>query len=101
MSLMCIRNRRARPATEQNMQTGSAKRRGVEAAGGFTLLELMIVVAIMMILIGIAAGMYQRSVQRAKEATLRSDLTVMPQAIEHYTLDQQTTPQAPEGLGTP
>src|SRR6266436_4395309 len=59
---------------------------------GFTILELMIVVAIMMILIGIAAGMYQRSVHRAKEATLRSDLTVMRQAIDHYTLDTVMSP---------
>ena len=83
------------------MQTGSAKRRGSGAAGGFTLLELMIVVAIMMILIGIAAGMYQRSVHRAKEATLRSDLTVMRQAIDHYTLDKEAAPQALEDLVNP
>jgi len=83
------------------MRTGSAKRRGVDAARGFTLLELMIVVAIMMILIGIAAGMYQRSVHHAKEATLRSDLTVMRQAIDHYTLDKEAAPQALEDLVNP
>ncbi len=68
---------------------------------GFTILELMIVVAIMMILIGIAAGMYQRSVHRAKEATLRSDLTVMRQAIDHYTLDKEAAPQSLEDLVNP
>lgn len=68
---------------------------------GFTLLEMMIVVAIMMILIGIAAGMYQRSVGRAKEATLRSDLTVMRQAIDHYTLDKEAAPQSLEDLVNP
>ena len=68
---------------------------------GFTLLEMMIVVAIIMILIGIAAGMYQRSVVRAKEATLRSDLTVMRQAIDHYTLDKEAAPQALEDLINP
>src|SRR5216684_566794 len=61
---------------------------------GFTLIELMIVVSIIMILIGIAAGMYQRSVQRAKEATLKSDLSVMRQAIDHYTLDKEAAPQS-------
>ena len=71
------------------------------AALGFTLIEMMIVVAIIMILIGIAAGMYQRSVVRAKEATLRSDLSVMRQAIDHYTLDKEAAPQALEDLINP
>lgn len=68
---------------------------------GFTLLELMIVVAIIMILIGVAAGMYQRSVQRAKEATLKSDLTVMRRAIDNYTLDKEAAPQSLEDLVNP
>jgi general secretion pathway protein G len=61
----------------------------------------MIVVAIIMILIGIAAGMYQRSVVRAKEATLRSDLKVMREAIDHFTLDKEAAPQALEDLVNP
>jgi general secretion pathway protein G len=68
---------------------------------GFTLIELMIVVAIISILIGIAAGMYQRSVQKAKEATLKSDLSVMRQAIDHYTLDKEAAPQSLEDLVNP
>ena len=68
---------------------------------GFTLIEMMIVIAIIMILIGIAAGMYQRSVVRAKEATLRSDLSVMRQAIDHYTLDKEAAPQSLEDLINP
>jgi len=72
-----------------------------QAARGFTLLELMIVIAIIMILIGIAAGAYLKSVQRAKEATLKSDLTVMRQAIDHYTLDKEAAPQALEDLVNP
>ena len=83
------------------MQTGSAKRAGTVAARGFTLIELMIVVSIIMILIGIAAGMYQRSVIRAKEATLRSDLSVMRQAIDHYTMDKEAAPQSLEDLVNP
>jgi general secretion pathway protein G len=83
------------------MQTGSAKRAGTVAARGFTLIELMIVVSIIMILIGIAAGMYQRSVVKAKEATLRSDLSVMRQAIDHYTMDKEAAPQSLEDLVNP
>ncbi len=83
------------------MQTGSTKRSGAAGVRGFTLIELMIVVAIIMILIGIAAGMYTRSVHKAREATLRSDLSVMRQAIDHYTLDKEAAPQALEDLVNP
>jgi general secretion pathway protein G len=83
------------------MRTGRTRRPGAVGARGFTLLELMIVVAIVMILIGIAAGMYQRSVQKAKEATLRSDLSVMRQAIDHYTLDKEAAPQSLDDLVNP
>jgi general secretion pathway protein G len=65
---------------------------------GFTLIELMIVITIIFILIGIAAGRYDRSVVRAREATLKQDLVVMRQAIDNYTLDKQTAPQSIESL---
>ncbi len=88
------------PPRLRSQQRDLTPRRGF-ADRGFTLIELMIVVSIIMILIGIAAGMYQRSVVRAKEATLRSDLSVMRQAIDHYTLDKEAAPQALEDLVNP
>ena len=69
--------------------------------GGFTLIELMIVITIIFILIGIAAARYDRSVQRAKEATLKTDLQVMRQAIDNYTLDKEAAPQSLEDLVNP
>ena len=86
---------------EHAMPTGSSYRAPRECARGFTLLELMIVITLIMILIGIAAGMYTRSVQRAKESTLKSDLTVMRQAIDRYTLDKEAAPQSLEDLVNP
>src|ERR1700688_2502739 len=71
---------------------------GLRRSFGFTLLELMIVITIIFILIGIAAGRYDRSVVRAREATLKQDLHVMRQAIDNYTLDKQTAPQSIESL---
>ena len=68
---------------------------------GFTLIELMIVITIIFILIGIAAARYDRSVQRAREATLKTDLTVMRQAIDNYTLDKEAAPQSLEDLVNP
>jgi general secretion pathway protein G len=68
---------------------------------GFTLIELMIVITIIFILIGIAAGRYDASVQRAKEATLKTDLAVMRQAIDNYTLDKEAAPQSLDDLANP
>jgi general secretion pathway protein G len=73
-------------------------RRFGRGAAGFTLIELMIVITIIMILVGIASVHYERSVQRAREATLKSDLQVMRVAIENYTLDKQAAPQSLQDL---
>ena len=67
-------------------------------ATGFTLIELMIVIAIILILLGMAAGRYDKSVLRAREATLHQDLSVMRQAIDNYTLDKSAAPQSLEDL---
>jgi general secretion pathway protein G len=67
-------------------------------AGGFSLLELMIVLTIIMILASIAAGRYDRSVQRSREAVLKQDLYTMRQAIQQYTLDKQAAPSSLDDL---
>jgi general secretion pathway protein G len=77
------------------------RRRGSALARGFTLIELMIVITIIFILIGMAAARYDRSVLRAKEATLKSDLQVMRQAIDNYTLDKEAAPQSLDDLANP
>jgi general secretion pathway protein G len=72
---------------------------GIVARGaGFTLIELMLVITIIFILLGIAAVRYDRAVQHAREATLKSDLQVMRQAIDNYTLDKEAAPQSLEDL---
>jgi general secretion pathway protein G len=65
---------------------------------GFTLIELMIVMAIILILIGIAAGNYTRSVLRAKETVLKTDLQDMRKAIDNFTMDKQAAPQSLDDL---
>jgi general secretion pathway protein G len=67
-------------------------------ARGFSLLELMIVLTIIMILASIAAGRYDRSVQRSREAVLKQDLYTMRQAIQQYTLDKQAAPTSLDDL---
>lgn len=70
----------------------------VKGQRGFTLIELMIVITIILILLGLAAGRYDKSVQRAREATLKQDLAVMRAAIDNFTLDKQAAPQSLEDL---
>jgi general secretion pathway protein G len=65
---------------------------------GFTLIELMIVISIIMILVGIAAGMYQQSIRRAREAVLKQDLQTMRTAIDNYTMDKLQAPQSLQDL---
>ena len=65
---------------------------------GFTLIELMIVMAIILILIGIAAGNYQRSMLRSREAVLKQDLQEMRKAIDNFTMDKQAAPQSLDDL---
>jgi len=61
-------------------------------------MELMVVVAIMSILLGIAAVRYNQSITRSKEAVLRQDLFAMRQAIDQFTLDKQRAPASLEEL---
>jgi general secretion pathway protein G len=72
----------------------------LRAARGFTILELMIVITIILILLTLGAGRYQQSVLRAKEAALKQDLLVMRQAIEQYTLDKQQAPGSLDDLAS-
>jgi general secretion pathway protein G len=54
----------------------------------------MIVITIILILLGIAAGNYTKSVHRAREAVLRQDLYELRKSIDNYTLDKQAAPQS-------
>jgi len=67
---------------------------------GFTLLELMIVMAIIAILVSISIPIYGRSVVAAHERALRADLVSLRSAIWNYTLDKQKAPQSLDDLVT-
>ena len=61
---------------------------------GFTLVELMIVMAIIGVLAVVAIPGFESSMRRAREAVLKEDLHVMRAAIDSYTMDKQKAPQA-------
>jgi general secretion pathway protein G len=65
---------------------------------GFTLIEMMIVISLIVILISIAVPVYNNAILRAKEATLRQDLFTLRDVISQYTLDKKKAPQALEDL---
>ena len=65
---------------------------------GFTLIELLVVLSIIALLLTIAVPRYFGSVERAKEATLRQDLSVMRDAIDKYYGDKGKYPDSLDTL---
>jgi general secretion pathway protein G len=78
------------------MRTPRAKRNSNDR--GFTLLELMIVITMLLILVSIAAPMYRAQILHAREAVLRQNLFTLRTLISQYTLDKQKAPQSLEDL---
>ena len=60
---------------------------------GFTLIEMIIVIAIMGILMAVAVPVYQIHIRRANEAVLKEDLYTLRNAIDQYTQDKSKAPQ--------
>lgn len=65
---------------------------------GFTLIELMIVMAIISILVSMAVPIYQKSLLRSKESVLRNNLFTMRTVVDEYTYDKQKAPQTLQDL---
>ena len=65
---------------------------------GFTLVELMIVMAIIGVLAVVAVPSYVGALRHAREAVLKEDLHILRSAIDSYTMDKQKAPQALDDL---
>ncbi|MSV35064.1 MAG: type II secretion system protein [Bryobacterales bacterium] len=67
---------------------------------GYTLIELIIVMAIISVLVSIAVPLYQKSLLRTKESLLKNNLFTLRTVIDEYTFDKQKAPQTLDDLVT-
>jgi general secretion pathway protein G len=85
---------------ERIIRIGNRLRERRARESGFTMIELMIVMAIVVILISIAVPLYQKALLRAKESVLRNNLFTMRTVIDEYTYDKAKAPQTLQDLVT-
>jgi len=78
----------------RTLQLGRFQRR----QRGFTIIELMVVVSIILILISTAIPIYQQSIIRARESVLRQNLFTLRSVIDQYSMDKQKAPQSLQDL---
>jgi len=67
-------------------------------SAGFTLIELMIVISLILILVSVSIPAYNQSILRAKESVLKQNLFQLRSLISQYTLDKQKAPQSLDDL---
>ena len=85
----------------RNTVTGTDRlRRRRAGEDGFTMIELMVVVTLVIVLASIGMAQYRNGVIRAQEATLKEDLFRMRDVIDQYYADKQKHPDALEALVT-
>lgn len=73
-------------------------RRQLLRVGGWTLIELLIVMAIVAVLISVAVPLYTNSIRRTKETVLKSNLFMLRTQIDEYTFDKKAAPQTLDDL---
>ena len=83
---------------ELRIQNCSKTASPLRRSRGYTLIELIIVMAIISILVSIAVPMYQKSLLRTKESMLHSHLFTLRTVIDEYTFDKKKAPQTLQDL---
>ena len=107
MFSMSIQRARIAPAMVPLMRNGEGTLQIPQSASGlssrrsepgYTLIELIIVMAIISILLANAVPMYQKSLIRTKESLLKNNLFTLRTVIDEYTFDKQKAPQTLQDL---
>lgn len=85
---------------ERSTVTGSFQqlRRRFAAHAGFTLLELMIVISVIIILAAITLPQYQKTIMHTREAVLRDDLFKLRSLLDQFAADKGKLPQSLDDL---
>ena len=86
------------PSEREKIHTTFVPDRASRAVRGFTLLELIVVMAIIAILLAIVIPTYSRSLVAARERALHADLDLLRGSIWKYTFDKQKAPQSLDDL---
>jgi general secretion pathway protein G len=84
----------------QHNETQSVRQWRDRSERAFTLIELMVVMAIIVVLATLASVHYRNAVLRSREAVLKSDLRVLNNAVQDYTRDKEAAPQSLDDLVT-
>lgn len=81
---------------EHHIQSGNL--RVTRRQAGYTLIEMMIVMAIISIMVSIAVPIYQKALIRTKESLLKNNLFTLRTVIDEYTFDKKKAPQSLQDL---
>jgi len=87
--LRCIQKQWRKQPMERRTRSGRA---------GFTIIELMVVMAIVLVILSVAVPLYNKTVIRARETVLHQNLATMRAVIDEYTYDKQKAPQNLEDI---
>jgi general secretion pathway protein G len=82
------------------MAAQPARPASLHARRGFTLIELIVVMAIIALLVSIVAPRYYRTVDKARDASLKTTLNVVRDAIDKYAADRDKYPESLDELVT-